>query len=125
MPRHIGDGRRAGLRPRGRKLRLQVALPGEDRDRTQSGQVPEQRADRGIEKVEVRVDNGEWQPATLAQEYSIDTWRQWSWMWDAGSGLHTVQVRATDLDGNVQVEERTPPIPGGATGWHTRSFTVK
>lgn len=80
---------------------------------------------RGIEKVEVRVDNGEWQPATLAQEYSIDTWRQWSWMWDAGSGLHTVQVRATDLDGNVQVEERTPPIPGGATGWHTRSFTVK
>lgn len=80
---------------------------------------------RGIEQVEVRVDNGEWQPATLAQEYSIDTWRQWSWMWDAGSGLHTVQVRATDLDGNAQVEERTPPIPGGATGWHTRSFTVK
>ena len=71
---------------------------------------------RGIEKVEVRVDNGEWQPATLAQEYSIDTWRQWSWMWDAGSGLHTVQVRATDLDGNVQVEERTPPIPGGRHG---------
>ncbi|MCJ0906567.1 molybdopterin-dependent oxidoreductase [Rhodococcus sp. ARC_M6] len=80
---------------------------------------------RGIEKVEVRVDNGAWQPATLAQEYSIDTWRQWSWMWDAAPGLHTVQVRATDLDGNVQVEERTPPIPGGATGWHTSSFTVK
>lgn len=80
---------------------------------------------RGIEKVEVRVDNGEWRPATLAQEYSIDTWRQWSWLWDAVPGLHTVQVRATDLDGNVQVEERTPPIPGGATGWHTRSFTVK
>ena len=79
----------------------------------------------GSRRFEVRVDNGEWQPATLAQEYSIDTWRQWSWMWDAGSGLHTVQVRATDLDGNVQVEERTPPIPGGATGWHTRSFTVK
>ncbi|WP_092807529.1 molybdopterin-dependent oxidoreductase [Rhodococcus globerulus] len=80
---------------------------------------------RGVKAVEVRVDNGPWQPATLAQEYSIDTWRQWSWMWNAAPGLHTVQVRAIDLDGNVQVEERTPPIPGGATGWHTRSFTVK
>ncbi|MGC0363152.1 DMSO/TMAO reductase YedYZ molybdopterin-dependent catalytic subunit/uncharacterized membrane protein YeaQ/YmgE (transglycosylase-associated protein family) [Rhodococcus sp. 27YEA15] len=80
---------------------------------------------RGIEKVEVRVDNGDWQTATLAEQYSIDTWRQWSWIWTATSGLHTVQVRATDLDGNVQVEERTSPIPGGATGWHTRSFTVK
>ncbi|MDV6286429.1 molybdopterin-dependent oxidoreductase [Rhodococcus jostii] len=79
---------------------------------------------RGIAKVEVRVDNGEWQNATLAPQYTIDTWRQWTWEWQAASGLHTLQVRATDLDGNVQVEERTPPIPGGATGWHTRSFTV-
>ncbi|AWK71909.1 oxidoreductase [Rhodococcus oxybenzonivorans] len=79
---------------------------------------------RGIETVEVRVDNGPWEKAALAQQYTIDTWRQWTWEWQATPGLHTLQVRATDLSGNVQVEERTPPIPGGATGWHTRSFTV-
>ncbi|NKS65995.1 molybdopterin-dependent oxidoreductase [Rhodococcus hoagii] len=31
---------------------------------------------RGIEKVEVRVDNGVWRTATLAPQYSIDPWRQ-------------------------------------------------
>ncbi|MFC7449571.1 molybdopterin-dependent oxidoreductase [Rhodococcus daqingensis] len=80
---------------------------------------------RGIERVEVRVDEGPWQPATLTPEYSLDTWRQWTWQWDAPAGVHTVQVRATDLDGNVQTEERTPPIPDGATGWHSRTITVR
>lgn len=80
---------------------------------------------RGIEKVEVRVDNGAWQPATLAAEYSIDTWRQWWWDWDATDGSHTLEVRATDLDGNTQTEERTPPIPGGATGWHRQTVLVR
>ncbi|AOW93074.1 oxidoreductase [Rhodococcus sp. WMMA185] len=79
---------------------------------------------RGIERVEVRVDNGPWQTATLATQYSIDTWRQWTWEWDATSGRHTLQVRATDLDGNVQVQERTQPVPSGATGWDTRSVRV-
>lgn len=80
---------------------------------------------RGIEKVEVKIDDGDWQLATLAPEYSIDTWRQWTLQWDAPAGNHIAQVRATDLDGNVQVEERTPPIPGGSTGWHTRTFIVR
>ncbi|WP_072688233.1 molybdopterin-dependent oxidoreductase [Rhodococcus marinonascens] len=79
---------------------------------------------RGIGRVEVRVDNGPWQTATLAAQYSIDTWRQWTWDWDATSGMHTLQVRATDLDGNVQVQDRTSPVPSGATGWDTRSLRV-
>ncbi|AQA23351.1 mo-co oxidoreductase dimerization domain protein [Rhodococcus sp. MTM3W5.2] len=80
---------------------------------------------RGIERVEVRVDEGPWQPATLAPQYSVDTWRQWSWQWDAPAGVHNVQVRATDLDGNVQTEERAAPIPDGSTGWHSRTITVR
>lgn len=80
---------------------------------------------RGIEKVEVRVDGGPWQRAALATEYSIDTWRQWWWDWDATDGSHTLEVRATDLDGNTQTEERTPPIPGGATGWHRQTVLVR
>ncbi|EOM74907.1 sufite oxidase [Rhodococcus rhodnii LMG 5362] len=80
---------------------------------------------RGIERVEVRVDEGPWQLATLAPQYSIDTWRQWSWVWDAAPGTHMLQVRATDLSGATQPEERVDPIPDGATGWHSRTLRVQ
>ncbi|MFM1723299.1 molybdopterin-dependent oxidoreductase [Rhodococcus sp. PAM 2766] len=79
---------------------------------------------RGIATVEVRVDTGVWRTATLAPQYSIDTWRQWTWQWDAPPGVHSLQVRATDLDGNTQTEERAAPIPDGASGWHSRTVTV-
>ena len=36
---------------------------------------------RGIERVEVRVDGGEWHEATLAMQDTTDTWRQWTWPW--------------------------------------------
>ena len=38
---------------------------------------------RGIERVEVRVDGGDWNDATLATQDTIDTWRQWTWPWEA------------------------------------------
>jgi DMSO/TMAO reductase YedYZ molybdopterin-dependent catalytic subunit len=72
----------------------------------------------GIERVEVRVDDGAWNEATLAAQDTIDTWRQWQWNWDATPGQHTLTVRATDADGRTQPEARTPPFPSGATGWH-------
>ena len=74
---------------------------------------------RGIERVEVRVDEGAWNDATLAPQDTIDTWRQWHWSWDATPGDHTIRVRATDGDGATQPERRLPPFPDGATGWHT------
>ncbi|WP_280213628.1 molybdopterin-dependent oxidoreductase [Nocardia cyriacigeorgica] len=79
---------------------------------------------RGIALVEVRVDDGPWSPARLVAEYSADTWRQWTWRWDAQPGRHTLRVRATDGDGQRQPEQRTPPIPDGATGWHSVAVTV-
>ena len=79
---------------------------------------------RGIDRVEVRVDDGEWQDARLSAEYSVDTWRMWSWTWDAEPGLHTLHVRATDSTGEVQTETRRSPVPDGATGWHNRTFKV-
>lgn len=79
---------------------------------------------RGIAAVEVQVDDGPWQPAELAPEYSLDTWRQWTWRWDAPPGTHTLRVRATDGRGNVQTDQRASPAPDGATGWHSRSVTV-
>ncbi|OOL27879.1 oxidoreductase, partial [Rhodococcus rhodochrous] len=79
---------------------------------------------RGIDRVEVRVDGGRWNDAVLAEEYSLDTWRQWTWRWDATPGTHVLEVRATDGEGRVQDEQRRPPIPDGATGWHSRTVTV-
>ncbi|HET9758529.1 MAG TPA: molybdopterin-dependent oxidoreductase [Nocardioidaceae bacterium] len=80
--------------------------------------------DRGIEKVEVRVDGGPWQEARLADEDNIDTWRQWVWMWDAESGNHQIEVRATDSTGSTQTDRRTPIAPNGSTGWHSVNVTA-
>ncbi|MCA2206010.1 molybdopterin-dependent oxidoreductase [Nocardia rosealba] len=80
---------------------------------------------RGIRAVEVQVDDGAWQQATLAEAYSIDTWRQWTWRWDASPGTHSLRVRATDATGSVQTDERVPPFPDGATGHHSRVVTIR
>jgi DMSO/TMAO reductase YedYZ molybdopterin-dependent catalytic subunit len=74
---------------------------------------------RGIARVEVQVDGGPWQEARLADTVSADTWRQWSWRWDATPGEHELVVRATDTTGETQPAEPRPPAPDGATGWHT------
>ncbi|MET9485660.1 molybdopterin-dependent oxidoreductase [Nocardia sp. NPDC006630] len=79
---------------------------------------------RGIEAVEVRIDNGAWQPARLAAEPSIDTWRQWAFDWQATSGLHTVWARATDGGGAVQTSDVAYPVPDGATGYPSISVRI-
>jgi len=71
---------------------------------------------RGVGKVEVRIDGGAWQPAMLGPDAGVDYWRQWYLPWDATSGQHMVAVRAVDLTGAVQIEERATPFPGGSSG---------
>ncbi|MGQ0839290.1 molybdopterin-dependent oxidoreductase [Actinokineospora sp.] len=78
----------------------------------------------GIDKVEVRMDGGEWKPAELATEVNNQTWRMWRLDFDLTAGSHRAEVRATDRNGRTQGEERVPPIPDGATGWHSSLFTV-
>ncbi|GLY13670.1 oxidoreductase [Kineosporia sp. NBRC 101677] len=80
---------------------------------------------RGISKVEVRVDGGAWQEAELSAQVNDDLWRQWVWRWDADSGSHTLQVRAVDGDGEVQIEERAEPFPNGSSGWQSVVVTVE
>ncbi|WP_030330051.1 molybdopterin-dependent oxidoreductase [Micromonospora parva] len=80
---------------------------------------------RGIRRVEVRVDDGQWQEATLAPTVSVDTWVQWSWRWDATPGEHRLQVRATDATGETQTDRTQGVVPDGATGWHTVTVTVR
>lgn len=75
--------------------------------------------DRGIEVVEVRVDEGPWQACEVSEPLSDDTWVQWKRDWQATPGRHTIQVRATDGLGDVQTADRTRPAPDGARGHHT------
>ncbi|PVU82156.1 oxidoreductase [Cellulomonas sp. WB94] len=79
---------------------------------------------RGVVGVEVRVDDGLWQAATLAADGGIDSWRQWALAWDATPGDHTLQCRAIDPDG-PQTDEVADVIPDGATGLHTVPVHVK
>ncbi|EGD40726.1 putative molybdopterin oxidoreductase domain protein, partial [Nocardioidaceae bacterium Broad-1] len=108
------------------KTQCRIDLPGEDPDSagevTVAGVAWAQH--RGVSKVEVRIDDGPWQPATLAAEDSIDTWRQWTYRWDATEGEHRIQARAFDRTGTPQTGNEVPPAPDGATGYPTRTVTV-
>ena len=58
------------------------------------------------------------------QPISDATWVQWVTDWTATPGQHTIMVRATDGTGAVQDEQRSPPAPDGARGWHTIAVNV-
>jgi DMSO/TMAO reductase YedYZ molybdopterin-dependent catalytic subunit len=75
--------------------------------------------DRGIQGVEVQVDDDAWVEAELGESIGDDTWRQWVATWDATPGVHQLRVRARDGTGEVQTRDRSRPDPDGATGWHT------
>ena len=80
---------------------------------------------RGIQKVEVQVDDGPWEEATLLRPpLSPLTWVLWRYGWSPVQGRHTFRVRATDGTGTLQVGEPSSPHPNGATGYHERSITI-
>jgi DMSO/TMAO reductase YedYZ molybdopterin-dependent catalytic subunit len=72
----------------------------------------------GVEAVEVGID-GVFYEAKLPVQDTIDTWRQWYYVWDATPGQHTLQVRATDKSGYTQTAIKHRTDPNGATGYHT------
>lgn len=85
--------------------------------------------DRGVSKVEVNIDSGPWQAATISYPISKATWVQWQAPWSATSGRHTIEVRATDDTGEVQPavnftgisdidQVLSDPAPNGAHGHH-------
>lgn len=78
----------------------------------------------GIARVEVSIDDGEWQQATLATPINDDTWVQWFLEWDAAPGAHYLSVRATDKNGQLQIEQPAPIAPDGSAGWQRTLVTV-
>ncbi|HWM17210.1 MAG TPA: molybdopterin-dependent oxidoreductase [Microbacterium sp.] len=79
----------------------------------------------GIERVEVSIDDGQWQAATLSSPINDDTWVQWFVDWDATPGSHFVAVRAVDKNGDLQIRERAPIAPDGSAGWQRTLIQVR
>ena len=81
--------------------------------------------DRGISAVEVSVDDGDWQLATISDPLNDASWVQWRLDWTADDpGSHLIKVRATDGTGEIQTAEVTRPDPDGARGHHDITVTV-
>ena len=76
--------------------------------------------DRGISKVEVRVDGGPWELAQLRAPLSETTWVIWRYDWPFREGEHTFEVRCAEADGTPQIEEKQGNRPDGASGIHSR-----
>ena len=76
---------------------------------------------RPIEAVDVRIDDGAWQPATLTDGADeAFAWRFWTFDWDAPSaGEHTVTSRATAAGGEVQPAADDPYLAGKTTYWES------
>ena len=76
--------------------------------------------DRGISKVEVRVDSGPWELVQLRAPLSETTWVIWRYDWPFQEGEHTFEVRCAEADGTPQIEEKQGNRPDGASGIHSR-----
>lgn len=73
---------------------------------------------KGISRVEVSIDEGEWVPATLKTPLSELTWVLWRYDWPFAEGVHSFRVRTYDGSGGIQRADVTPQRPDGATGIH-------
>ncbi len=82
---------------------------------------------RGVRDVEVQIDDGDWQRATLGDSYSNDTWRLWSFDWDAqrAGAAHDHGARHRQHRLHARPPSGPTPIPDGATGWHSVTFAVR
>ena len=71
---------------------------------------------KGISRVEVRVDDGEWEEATLMEPLSDYTWVVWRYDWGFTPGDYLFRVRAYNGNGELQITADSGPRPSGATG---------
>ncbi len=80
-----------------------------------------------IKAVEVKIDDGDWQEATLDDEHvGRFAWRFWSLDWpDAQPGEHTITSRATDMHGNLQPAADDPWLTGKVTFWESNGQVTR
>jgi DMSO/TMAO reductase YedYZ molybdopterin-dependent catalytic subunit len=70
----------------------------------------------GPARVDVSLDGGAWQSATLDAPQSRYARAHWSFAWQAEPGLRTIAVRATDAAGNAQ-----PSVPSWNEGGYANA----
>lgn len=73
---------------------------------------------KGISKVEVRVDGGQWVEALRRMPLSETAWTIWRYDWPFEAGEHTFEVRCSEGDGTPQIETYSDARPSGSTGIH-------
>jgi DMSO/TMAO reductase YedYZ molybdopterin-dependent catalytic subunit len=80
-----------------------------------------------VERVEVRIDDGPWQTATIDQSEEAEfAWKMWSLDWpDAAPGEHSIASRAIDAAGNVQPAPDDPVIAGKHTYWESNGQVTR
>lgn len=74
-----------------------------------------------VARVEVRIDDGPWQPATIdeGREHEF-AWKFWHFDWKAPSaGEHRLVSRAIDTLANVQPAADDPIVTGRRTYWES------
>jgi len=79
---------------------------------------------RQISKVEVKVDDGDWNAAQLRTPLSETTWVVWRYDWPFEEGDHKLAVRCYEGDGTLQMTEARGTKPSGAAGIFTKEVEV-
>ncbi len=79
----------------------------------------------GIQRVEVRVNDGDWVEAEISSPLSDDAWVQWVAPLDLQEGTHLIECRATDGTGTTQSPEYVAPRPDGAEGYDVIRVTAR
>ena len=74
-----------------------------------------------IAGVDVRIDDGAWQPATLDTDNSAEfAWTFWTFDWGTpAGGEHTVTSRAVSASGETQPAPDDPYLTSKTTYWES------
>ena len=85
-----------------------------------------------IAAVQVRIDSGPWQNATLfhhrpqGRRSSGYAWRFWTFDWGTPSpGEHRITSRAFDIEGNVQPAPTDPFLASRRTYWESNGYVTR
>ncbi|CAN5360384.1 hypothetical protein BH10PSE7_BH10PSE7_25420 [soil metagenome] len=80
-----------------------------------------------IDKVEVKIDDGPWQQATIDHTEEAEfAWKIWYFDWtNASPGEHTVTSRATDTSGQIQPAMDDPGIAKKHTYWESNGQVTR
>ena len=81
--------------------------------------------DRGIQSVEISMDQGQtWLAAQVKPGLSANTWQLWRTDVEVSRTTREIRVRATDGLGRLQTRESAPPFPAGSTGYDSITIAV-